>query len=210
MAERIAIVTDSNSGISQEMARELGIFVVPMPFLIDGGEFFEDINLTQEAFYEKLRSDAEISTSQPAAGALLELWEKLLADYDTIVHIPMSSGLSNSYQTAFILATEFNGRIAVVNNQRISVTQRQSVLDAIELAKAGKSATEIRGILEEVKFESSIYIMMDTLKYLKKGGRITPPPPRWPRCSASAPFCRSRGTSWTPSPRPAARSWASR
>lgn len=174
MSGKIAIVTDSNSGISQKQAQELGIFVIPMPFLIGEETFFEDINLSQTEFYKKLEEDVAISTSQPAIGDVLDLWDKLLQDYDGIVHIPMSSGLSASCATALALSADYDGRVAVVNNQRISVTQRQSVMDALTLAEAGKSAAEIRDILEEVKFESSIYIMLDTLKYLKKGGRITP------------------------------------
>lgn len=174
MSERIAIVTDSNSGITQEAAKDLGVFVIPMPFVINEETFYEDISLSQEAFYEKLQNDADISTSQPAAGDVLDLWDKILEDYDALVHIPMSSGLSGSCATATALAADYDGRVAVVNNQRISVTQRQSVMDALALVQAGKSAAEIKDILEEVKFESSIYIMVDTLKYLKKGGRITP------------------------------------
>lgn len=145
-----------------------------MPFTIDGKDYFEDINLSQEEFYELLAKNAEISTSQPAVGSLMDIWDRLLEEYDDIVHIPMSSGLSSSCQTAATFAEEYDGRVQVVNNQRISVTQRQSVLDAIELAKAGKNAAEIKKILEDTKFDSSIYIMVDTLKYLKKGGRVTP------------------------------------
>ena len=172
MAQRIAVVTDSNSGITQKLAKELGVFVLPMPFVINGETFFEDISLSQEAFYEKLQSDAAISTSQPAPGDILDLWDTLLQDHDAVVHIPMSSGLSGSCAAASALAAEYDGRVAVVNNQRISVTQRQSVMDAAALARAGKSAAEIKEVLEKVKFESSIYIMVDTLQYLKKGGRI--------------------------------------
>ena len=174
MAMKIAVVTDSNSGITQDMAKELGVFVLPMPFLIDGETYFEDISLSQEAFYEKLHGDADISTSQPAAGDVMALWDKVLENYDALVHIPMSSGLSGSCATACALAEDYGGRVEVVNNQLISVTLRQAVMDALALVQAGKSAAEIRAILEEVKFESSIYIMLDTLKYLKKGGRITP------------------------------------
>ena len=174
MGKRIAIVTDSNSGITQKTAQELGVFVVPMPFLINGDTFYEDISLSQEEFYERLQSDAEISTSQPAVGDVLAMWDEILKDYDALVHIPMSSGLSGSCAAAAALAGDYDGRVVVVNNQRISVTQRQAVMDALALAEAGKSAAEIKTILEEVKFESSIYIMVDTLKYLKKGGRITP------------------------------------
>ena len=171
---KIAIVTDSNSGITQERGKELGIFVLPMPFYIDGELYFEDISLTQEDFYKKLQDDADISTSQPSPGDLMDFWDKILKEYDEIVHIPMSSGLSGSCQTAMTLAEDYDGKVHVVDNQRISVTQEQSVYDAMALVKAGKSAEEIKQILEEEKLEASIYIMVDTLKYLKKGGRITP------------------------------------
>lgn len=172
--EKVAIVTDSNSGITQKESRELGISVLPMPFTINNETFYEDINLTQEEFYVRLAGGAEISTSQPVAGDVIDLWKKLLKEYDTVVHIPMSSGLSGSCATAIMLAEDFDGKVQVVNNQRISVTMRQSVMDAIELRKLGRTAAEIREILERDKMESSIYIMLDTLKYLKKGGRITP------------------------------------
>lgn len=171
---KIAIVTDSNSGIVQAEAKELGIYVIPMPFMIDGKDYLEEINLTQEEFYQKLTEGAEISTSMPSPGSVTDLWDELLKEYDEVVYIPMSSGLSSSCQTAIMLAEDYDGKVAVVNNQRISVTMRQSVLDAIELAEAGKSAAEIRTILEEQKMESSIYIMLNTLTYLKRGGRITP------------------------------------
>lgn len=167
-------MTDSNSGITQNEARELGIRVVPMPFYIDGQLFYEDITLTQKEFYEKLSGDADISTSQPSPADVMEIWEELLDEYDEVVHIPMSSGLSTSCETAMMLARDFDGKVFVVNNQRISVTQRQAVLDALELAAAGKSGQEIHDILMREKMESSIYITVDTLKYLKKGGRVTP------------------------------------
>ena len=172
--DNIAIMTDSNSGVTQEQAVDMGIKVLPMPFLIDGETYFEDINLTQEQFYQKLAQDVEISTSQPSPEAVMKAWDELLKEYDSIVYIPMSSGLSGSCQTAKLLAQDYNGKVQVVDNQRISVTQKQSVQDAAELATAGKTAREIREYLENVKFESSIYIMFDTLMYLKKGGRITP------------------------------------
>ena len=143
-----------------------------MPFFINGETYFEDIDLSQEQFYEKLEGNAEISTSMPAIGSVTDLWDKLLEEYEEIVHIPMSSGLSSSCETAFMLAQEYEGKVQVVDNQRISVTQKQSVLDAAELAERGKSAEEIKNYLEETKFDSSIYIMVDTLVYLKKGGRI--------------------------------------
>lgn len=170
----IAVVTDSNSGITQAQAAELGIHVLPMPFMIGEETYFEDINLTQEQFYELLETGADISTSQPSPEAVLKLWKDLLKEYDEIVHIPMSSGLSGSCQSAMMLAQDFDGRVQVVNNQRISVTQRQSALDAKLLVQKGMSAKEIKDFLEEDKFNSSIYIMLDTLYYLKKGGRITP------------------------------------
>lgn len=171
---KIAIVTDSNSGITQHQAKELGVYVIPMPFMINDTTYYEDVNLTQEQFYELLQDGADISTSQPTPGAVMELWESLLEDYDELVHIPMSSGLSGACQSAMMLADEYDGRVHVVNNQRISVTMRQSVLDALALAKKGKTGEEIKEILEADKFNSSIYIMLDTLQYLKKGGRITP------------------------------------
>lgn len=170
----VKIVTDSNSGITQAEAEKLGISVLPMPFLINGEEHFEDIDLTQPQFYEHLKGDARVSTSQPAIGSVTELWEKLLEDGSEIVHIPMSSGLSESCHTAESLAKEYGGRVQVVDNQRISITQKASVADAIELAKRGYSAAEIKEYLLKTKFDSSIYISLDTLKYLKKGGRLTP------------------------------------
>lgn len=172
----IAIVTDSNSGITQAEGKELGIYVLPMPFNINGEQFFEDINLTQEEFYKRLAEDVDVSTSQPSPDSVMSLWDDLLKvkGYDAVVHIPMSSGLSSSCETAMMLAQDYEGKVQVVNNQRISVTQRQSVLDAMDMVKAGLTAADIKRILEEQKYESSIYIMVDTLKYLKKGGRITP------------------------------------
>ena len=171
---KIAIVTDSNSGITQDQARELGISVIPMPFYINEKLYLEGITLSQEEFYERLKNDEAISTSQPGPADVCGLWNTLLEKYDEVVHIPMSSGLSASCSTAMGLAIDYNGRVQVVDNQRISVTQRQSVMDAKMLAEAGKSAAEIKKILTDQKLDSSIYITLDTLKYLKKGGRITP------------------------------------
>ncbi|MDO5799009.1 MAG: DegV family protein [Eubacteriales bacterium] len=171
---KIAIVTDSNSGITQEEGRKLGISVLPMPFYINDVMYLEGITLTQEEFYEKLKNDEAISTSQPSPAEVCGLWDNLLKEYDEVVHIPMSSGLSASCETAMALARDYDGRVQVVDNQRISVTQRQSVLDALALCEAGRTAAEIREKLEEEKMESSIYITLETLKYLKKGGRITP------------------------------------
>lgn len=171
---KVAIITDSNSGITQKEAALLGITVVPMPFYINEELFFEDITLTQEQFYEKLEEDAEISTSQPSPGDVLDLWNETLKIYDEIVYLPMSSSLSSSCETAIMLSDDFDGKVFVVDNQRISITLRQSVLDAVLLAKEGKSAKEIYDILMREKLESSIYITVDTMKYLKKGGRVTP------------------------------------
>ncbi len=173
---KVTVVTDSNSGITQAQAKQLGINVLPMPFTIDNEDYFEDINLTREQFYEKLQGKSDIHTSQPSPETVMDLWRTLLKDYDEIVHIPMSSGLSGSCQSAMMLSQEdeFDGKVFVVDNQRISVTQRQSVLDAMALAQKGKSGKEIRDILLADKFNSSIYIMLNTLYYLKKGGRITP------------------------------------
>lgn len=171
---KIAIVTDSNSGITQAEGKKIGIYVLPMPFMIDEVTYYEDIDLTQEQFYEKLKSGANIATSQPSPDSVTSLWDKLLQEYDEIVHIPMSSGLSGSCQSAMAFAADYDGRVQVVNNQRISVTQRQSALDALQLAAADKDAAQIKEFLENDKFNSSIYIMLDTLYYLKKGGRITP------------------------------------
>ena len=173
--QNVKIVTDSNSGITQAEAEKLGISVVPMPFLIDGETYFEDINLTQEEFYAHLKEDANVSTSQPAIGDLTDLWDRLLEDKDAqIVHIPMSSGLSESCHTAQALARDYGGRVHVVDNQRISITQKESVRDALLLASRGCSAAEIKNYLETTARESSIYITLETLKYLKKGGRLTP------------------------------------
>ena len=174
MSKRIAVVTDSNSGITQSQAKECGLYVLPMPFMIDEETFYEDITLTQEQFYQRLSENADVITSQPSPEEVMKLWDELLTSYDEIVHIPMSSGLSGSCQSARMLAEEYEGRVQVVNNQRISVTQRQSALDALALIESGMDAAAVKEALEADKFNSSIYIMLDTLYYLKKGGRITP------------------------------------
>lgn len=173
---KICIITDSNSGISQKESLSLGVKVIPMPFTIGGKEYFEDITLTQEEFYEKLKSGADIFTSQPTPQVVMDLWNETLKEYDEIIHMPMSSGLSSSYQTARMLAEEeeYEGKVFVVNNQRISVTLRQAVYDALFMIEKGHNAKEIADYLENSKFDSTIYITLDTLKYLKKGGRITP------------------------------------
>ena len=174
MSQKIAIVTDSNSGITQAEAKDLGIIVLPMPFMIGEETFFEDITLTQEEFYEKLEGGADVVTSQPSPESVMNLWKETLKEYDEIVYIPMSSGLSGSCQSALMLSEDFDGKVQVVNNQRISVTQRQSAMDAKMLAARDMNAAQIKEFLENDKFNSSIYIMLDTLYYLKKGGRITP------------------------------------
>ena len=171
---KVIIMTDSNSGITQTQAKKMGVVVLPMPFYINEEMFYEDIDLSQEQFYEKLQAGGDIKTSMPLVGDVTDKWDELLKEYDEVVYIPMSSGLSSSCETAYMLSQDYDGKVEVVNNQRISVTMRQSVIDAKNLAEAGKSAKEIKDILEAAKFDSSIYIMVDTLTYLKKGGRITP------------------------------------
>ena len=161
---KIAIITDSNSGVTPAEAKEMGVIVVPMPFFIDEKLYFEDIDLTKDEFFRILGDDGNVSTSQPSPGDLIDLWEKTLEEYDEIVHIPMSSGLSTSCATAMSLAQDYEGRVHVVDNQRISVSQKMSVQDALLLAKAGKSGAEIKQILTEEKLRASIYIMVDTLR----------------------------------------------
>lgn len=173
MKKKVAVIADSNSGITQKEAGELGVFVLPMPFIIDGKSYFEGVDLTYEEFYQKQINGSDIRTSQPAVGDINELWDKVLLEYDEIVYIPMSSGLSSSCETATMISNDYDGKVQVVNNQRISVTQKASVWDAIELIKMGKSALDVKTILEDRKFDSSIYITLETLSYLKKGGRIT-------------------------------------
>ena len=171
---KVAVVTDTNSGIMKEEADRIGCFVVPMPFIIDGEEYFEGVNLTEDQFYEMQAGKSRISTSQPNINDIVDFWKNILKDYDEIVHIPMSSGLSNSCETATQFAQEFDGRVQVVDNQRISVTMKSSVYEALDMAKQGCDALKIKNYLEDTKKDSSIYILVSTLKYLKQGGRITP------------------------------------
>ena len=171
---KIAAATDSNSGITQEQAKQLGVHVLPMPFMIDGQMYYEGVDLTHEEFFRRMEEGADITTSQPSPGEVTDFWDKLLEEYDAVVYIPMSSGLSGSCQTAMLLAEDYEGKVYVVNNQRISVTQRRSVQDALDMAAAGMDAEAICKKLEETGLDSTIYITVDTLKYLKKGGRITP------------------------------------
>ena len=172
--KKIAVTTDSNSGLLESEVRRQQIFVLPMPFLVSGECYFENVNLSQMDFYRLLAEGADVSTSQPSVGELTEFWLSILKEYDQIVHIPMSSGLSQSYASAAALSKEFDGKVFVVDNHRISVTQKESVLDAAKLRDAGKTAEEIKAYLEETSGDSSIYIAVDTMKYLKKGGRVTP------------------------------------
>ena len=171
---KTAVITDSSSGITQMQGQEAGIYVVPMPFMMEGENFYEDVNLTQEDFYRKLREGMAISTSQPSPGELCDLWDSLLKEYDNLVYIPLSSGLSTACHNASMLAGDYKGRVVIVDNQRISITQRQSVLEAKEMADKGISPLEIKERLEAGKLEASIYVTLDTLEYLKRGGRITP------------------------------------
>ena len=170
---KVAIVTDTNSGVVQQVAGTLGVHVVPMPFMIDGDVYYEGINLSQEEFYRLLSENAEVSTSQPAVADVLDYWDRLLGEYDQIVHIPMSSGLSGACDTATTLSMDYDGRVQVVNNRRVSVTLLSSILDAVKLAEEGLDARAIKDKLESTQYDSSIYIMVDTMKYLKKGGRVT-------------------------------------
>ena len=171
---KVAIITDSSSGIMQSETNE-DLFVVPMPFLIDGEEYYEGINLTKEKFYEKLLNDCKISTSQPSFDEVTKMWDKALETHEQIIYIPISSSLSESCNAASFYAREnYNGKVFVVNNQRVSIVQKASVYEALELAKQGKSAEEIHKHLVDTKDDNSIYIMVPTLKYLKKGGRVTP------------------------------------
>ncbi len=174
MGSKTAVLTDSNSAITYAKAKELGVHLIPTPFFIDGELFYEDVTLTREQFYERMRQDASITTSQPAAGDLTDLWDKLLTEYDEIVYIPISLGLSTACEVAMGLAKDYGGRVEVVDNRRVSVMQKSSIIDAKNLAEKGKSAAEIKRILEDEKYNACAYITVDTLKYLKKGGRITP------------------------------------
>lgn len=171
---KVAILTDTNSGMLERDAQENGIIMLNMPVIVDGKTYTDHVDIDDALFYSKLSAGADITTSQPSAGEVTDLWKKVLQSYDEIVYIPMSSGLSGSCQSAMLYAKDFGGRVHVVNNQRISVTQRQSVLDAKALADNGAEAAEIKALLEKTKYESHIYIMVDTLEYLKKGGRVTP------------------------------------
>lgn len=171
----VAIVTDSNSGIFEEEGKILGVHVIPMPVILEGKTYYEGIDLTHEEFYQCLEEKREVFSSQPSPAEVLDMWDKLLlSEYDELVYIPMSSGLSGSCQTAQVLAQDYEEKVQVVDNHRISVTQRQSMLDALMLKEKGCSAKEIKEALEQTAYESIIYVGVETLEYLKMGGRVTP------------------------------------
>lgn len=171
---KTAIVTDTNSGIYEAEGKELGIFVVPMPIVAGKNTYYEGRSISQELFFELLRGEEPVFTSQPAPAEVANVWDGILEEFDEIVHIPMSSSLSSAAQTARLLAEEYEGRVQVVDNHRISVTMRHSVMDALAMREAGLRAAEIRRALEEEAFESTIFVGVESLKYLKRGGRITP------------------------------------
>ena len=172
--QNIAIMTDSNCGFLPEDGEKMGISIVPMPLIIDGTTYFEGVDITSEEFYRLQGNGAEITSSLPSPGSVMDMWDELLKTHDEVVYIPMSSGLSNSCNSALMLAEDYDGRVHVVDNHRISVTQMQSVLDAVEMANSGMSGKEIKERLEKESLDASIYIAVDTLEYLKKGGRVTP------------------------------------
>lgn len=171
---KTAIVTDSNSGIFSEEAEKTGIFVVPMPVIIDNNSFYEGVDIRQAEFLKAQSSEKMVTSSQPSPSTVLDIWNDVLKEYDELVYIPMSSGLSGSCGTAKMLSEEYNGKVQVVDNHRISVTLRSSVNNAILLSKMGKNACQIKEILEQDAYNASIYVAVDTLEYLKKGGRVTP------------------------------------
>lgn len=173
MKKKTAILSDTNSGISAHQAAEYGVYLLPMPVIIDGAVYFEDVSITPEEFYPRLREGAAVSTSQPSPGDLMDMWDRLLEEYEEVVYIPMSGGLSGSYETAAMLAREYDGHVHPVDNRRISVTLRQSVLEAKALADAGVSAGDIAARLEREGRDASIYIAVNTLELLKKSGRVT-------------------------------------
>ena len=193
---RVKIITDSNSGLLQKEGEELGVFVIPMPFTINDEEYFEEISISQEQFYEFLAQNADVTTSQPSRDYLETLWNDLLKEYDELVYIPMTSGLSATCENAKTYAEAFGEKVQVVDNLRISVTLKQSVFEAVELAKQGKTAKEIKEFLESTKEKASIYIMVDTMKYLKKGGRVTPAAAALGAMLKLKPILSSRGQSF--------------
>ena len=171
--KRIAVLTDTNSGLTPAQAERYGVFLIPMPIILDGKTYFEDVSITPEEFYPRLAAGSMVSTSQPSPGDVADLWERLLEKYEKVIYIPMSSGLSGSWQTSAMLAEEYGGRVLTVNNRRISVTLRQSVLEAKRLAEDGAEAEEIAARLEREGLDASIYIAVNTLELLKRSGRVT-------------------------------------
>lgn len=171
---KIAIMTDSNCGLTPEESRSLGIYMLPMPVIIDNITYFENVDITPEEFYSRQTHGAGITSSQPSPASVTDMWNELLKSYDEVVYIPMTSALSGSCLTAETLAEDYEGRVHVVDNLRISVLQAQSAMDAVKLAGEGKTGAEIKAVLEEEACETTIYISVSTLTYLKKGGRITP------------------------------------
>lgn len=172
---KTAIATDTNSGILQQQAQKLGVYVLPMPVIIEGKEYFEGVDITHAQLYQAMKEHRDISSSQPSPGQLMEFWESILEEsWDEIVYIPMSSGLSNSCSNAIQLAKEYGGKVQVVDNHRISVTQEASVVSALRLAQLGLQAAHIKDYLEQRAYDASIYITVDSMEYLKKGGRVTP------------------------------------
>ena len=172
---KIAIATDTNSGITALEGEKLGVFVLAMPVNLEETIHYEGLDITSEQLYDAMRQHREVSTSQPSPGQLMELWDGILAKgYDEIVYIPMSSGLSGSCQSAALFARDYDGKVQVVDNHRISVTQRESVISALRLAEQGYDAGQIREFLEKHAYDASIYITVDSMEYLKKGGRVTP------------------------------------
>ncbi|MDO4189820.1 MAG: DegV family protein [Lachnospiraceae bacterium] len=172
---KVAVVTDANSSLTRKTAKECGVYFMDMPVIIDGENYIQDENLTSEMFYGALADNRDVTTSQPSPGNIMDLWDRIFADgNDQIVYIPMSSGLSEACNTARMLAADYEGKVEVVDNHRISGTQTQAAFDAMEMAKAGYDAAYIKRRLEEAAYDQSIYIAVDTLEYLKKGGRVTP------------------------------------
>ena len=172
--EKIGIITDTNSGMTGQEARDCGVALMPMPFTVNGREYVENVNMGYEEFFERLAGGASVATSQPSPEEVTACWEKALETCDRLIYIPMSSALSSSCQSAALFAEDFGGRVIVVDNHRISITQKQSVYDAVRWREAGLSADQIARNLLDTAMDASIYLTVDDLKYLKRGGRITP------------------------------------
>ena len=205
-----AVMTDTNSGISLEDGRALGIFVLPMPVIVDGQDYLEEVSITHEDLYKAIRKGSDVSSSQPSPGSLTEMWDRILSSgYDELVYIPMSSGLSSSCASALALAADYDGRVEVADNHRISVSLHDSVMDALSLAREGRTAREIREYLEETGAMSSIYITVNTLALLKKSGRVTPAAAAIATVMHLKPVLTIQGGSWIPFPKRAGSGTAS-